>query len=320
MQEELASVRPNDPPLVGMSPHIADYWQVISRRLWLVALIFGVTTASAIWAVSQQRTIYETSSSIQINDPLEITQGLRMPSMGLSGISLFVDPIESEIQVLASAQVARRVVDELGMRVLPENTNLTRSDLFLDAWIDPAIPNGPLQLVYDIQGVQARILDATGRELARGPVGTVLDIGLLRLTPQPPPNEERTFGLVVYPTSDVLGEVQGRLAAESLESTNIVYVGYRGADPILAPRILNGATAALQSFGRDRVRDRAQRELDFIEQRLDSAMTLLQESSREIRSFNFCQAPDPVSEVPPVAVPLPMLDPEPSVVPGVGAS
>ena len=215
--------------------------------------------------------------------------------MGLSGVSLFVDPIESEIQVLASAQVARRVVDELGMRVLPENTNLTRSDLFLDAWIDPAMPNGPLHLVYDIQGVQARILDATGRELARGPVGTVLDIGLLRLTPQPPPNEDRTFGLVVYPTSDVLGEVQGRLAAESLESTNIVYVGYRGADPILAPRILNGATAALQSFGRDRVRDRAQRELDFIEQRLDSAMTLLQESSGEIRSFNFCQAPDPVS-------------------------
>ena len=207
--------------------------------------------------------------------------------MGLSGISLFVDPIESEIQVLASAQVARRVVDELGMRVLPENTNLTRSDLFLDAWIDPAMPNGPLQLVYDIQGVQARILDATGRELARGPVGTVLDIGLLRLTPQPPPNEDRTFGLVVYPTSDVLGEVQGRLAAESLESTNIVYVGYRGADPILAPRILNGATAALQSFGRDRVRDRAQRELDFIEQRLDSAMTLLQESSRRNPEFHF---------------------------------
>ena len=27
-----------------------------------------------------------------------------------------------------------------------------------------------------------------------------------------------------------------------------------------------------------------------------------------------------VGEVPPVAVPLPMLDPEPSVVPGVGAS
>ena len=258
---------------------------MIARRLWLVVLIFGVTTASAIWAASRQRTLYETNSSIQINDPLEVSRGLRMPSMGLSGISLFVDPIESEIQVLASAQVARRVIDELGMRVLPENTNLTRSQLFLDAWIDPAMPNGPLQLVYDAQGGQAGILDAAGKELARGSVGTVLDIGLLRLTPQPPPSEDRTFGLVVYPTTDVQGEVQGRLAAEALESTNIVYVGYRGPDPILAPRILDAATAALQSFGRDRVRDRAQRELDFIGQRLDSAMTLLQESSREIRSF-----------------------------------
>ena len=285
MQEDLRSARPNDSPLVGASPHIADYWQVVSRRLWLVVLIFGVTTASAIWAVSQQRTVYETNSSIQINDPLEVTRGLTVQSMGLTGVSLFVDPIESEIQVLASAQVARRVVDDLGMRVLPENPNLTRSELFLDAWIDPAMPNVPLQLVYDDEGVQARILDAAGQELARGPVGTVLDLGLLRLTPQPPPNENRTFGLVVHPTENVQGEVQGRLAAEALESTNIVYVGYRGSDPILAPRILNEATSALQSFGRDRVRERAQRELDFIGQRLDSAMTLLQQSSREIRSF-----------------------------------
>ncbi len=285
VQEELASARPNDPPLVGASPHIADYWQVISRRLWLVVLIFGVTTASAIWAASQQRTIYETRNSIQINDPLEITRGLSSPSMRVSGLNIYVDPNESEIQVLTSAQVARQVIDELAMRVLPENTNLTRSELFLDAWMDPDMPDGPLQLVYDEEGVQARILDTAGRELAAGPVGTVLDIGLFRLTPQPPPNEARSFGLVIYPASQVTGEVQGRLAARPRERTNIVSLSYRGPDPILAPRILNGATAALQGFGRDRVRDRARRELDFIEQRLDSAMTLLRESSREIRSF-----------------------------------
>ena len=33
-----------------------------------------------------------------------------------------------------------------------------------------------------------------------------------------------------------------------------------------------------------------------------------------------CLMPSKPDEVPPVAVPLPMLDPEPSVVPGVGAS
>jgi len=271
--------------LAGPSPHIADYWQVVARRLWLVVLIFGVTTASAIWAVSQQRAIYETRSSIQINDPLEVTRGLTSPSFGLSGINLFVDPIESEIQVLASAQVARGVVEELGMRVLPENVNLVRSQLFLDAWVDPAMPDGPLQLAYDNAGVRARILDAAGREVAEGPVGMVLDMGLLRLAPQPPPNEDRSYGLMIRPISDVQNEVLGRLGAESVESTNIVSLSYRGPDPILAPRILNAATAALQGFGRDKVRDQAERELKFIEQRLDSAQTLLQASSREIRNF-----------------------------------
>jgi len=285
VHEESGSARPNEPALRGASPHIADYLQVISRRIWLVVLIFGVTTASAIWAVSQQRTIYESRSSIQIDDPLEVTRQITSQSRSLTGISLFVDPIESEIQVLASAQVARRVVNDLGMRVRPEDSNLTRSDLFLDPWVDQAMPNVSLQLVYDNQGVEAWILNSAGTELARGPVGTVLDVGLLRLTPQPPPSDDRTFSLLVSPTSDVQGEVQGRLSAESVVSTNIVRVGYRGPDAILAPKILNGATAALQSFGRDKVRDQARRALDFIEQRLDSAMTLLKASSQEIRNF-----------------------------------
>ena len=185
MQDELLSAGPEDSKVPGGSPHIADYWQVIARRLWLVMLIFGVTTAAAIWAVSQQRTIYETSSSIQINAPLEVTRSLTVQG-ALGGINLYGDPIESEIQVLGSSRVAQRVVEELGMRVLPENANLVRSQLFLDAWVDPAMPDGPLQFVYDDAGVEARILDAAGRELVRGRVGMVLDMGLLRLTPQPP--------------------------------------------------------------------------------------------------------------------------------------
>ena len=75
------------------------------------------------------------------------------------------------------------------------------------------------------------------------------------------------------------------MGAQPLQSTNIVSVSYQGADPILAPKILNGATAALQEFGLDRVRDRAQRELDFIVQQLDSASAVLRESSREIQTF-----------------------------------
>ena len=55
------------------------------------------------------------------------------------------------------------------------------------------------------------------------------------------------------------------------------------------------------------VREKAQ---EFIQQIMEEEVTeLLGREKSERRS-----------EVPPVAVPLPMLDPEPSVVPGVGAS
>ena len=284
MPEEQVSNGPLESELTGASPHISDYWQVISRRLWLVVLIFGVTTASAIWAVSQQRMIYQANASLQINDPLEVTRGLTTSSR-LSGLNIYVDPIESEIQVLASAQVARNVVADLGMRLRPENPNLVRSDLFLDARVDPATPDGSLQLVYDEESTWVQLFDFSGVEIAAGPVGSALDGRSVRLTPRPPPTEDRLYGLRIYPIDAVRYEVQGRLVATSLESTNIVQVSYRGPDPILAPKILNSASAALQGFGRDKVRDRAERELSFIEQRLDSAMTLLQESSREIRRF-----------------------------------
>ena len=37
----------------GATPHLSDYWTVIARRLWLVLVIFTVTTASSIFKVSQ---------------------------------------------------------------------------------------------------------------------------------------------------------------------------------------------------------------------------------------------------------------------------
>ena len=284
MQEDTTSLAPLESELSGASPHISDYWHVITRRLWLVLLIFGVTTASAIWTVSKQRTIYQTTATLQINDPLEVTRQLTVPAR-VSGMNIFVDPIESEIQVLASVQVARSVVNRLGMRLVPENPNLVRSDLFVDVWVAPDAPDGILDLVYDADGTGAQIFDGIGNLVLEGPVGVELDGGWLRLRLQLPPEESRRYRLVVRLVSEIQGEVQGPLAAVALASTNIIQVSYRSADPILAPQILNGATVALQGFGEDRVRVQAERDLQFITQRLDSALSQLQGSSRAIRNF-----------------------------------
>ena len=39
-----------EPDAYAGAPHLSDYWQVIARRLWLVLVIFTVTTASSIWS------------------------------------------------------------------------------------------------------------------------------------------------------------------------------------------------------------------------------------------------------------------------------
>ena len=48
----------------GASPHLSDYWRILTRRLWLVILIFAITTASAIWTVSQQVPVFQAKLSL----------------------------------------------------------------------------------------------------------------------------------------------------------------------------------------------------------------------------------------------------------------
>ncbi|MGY8798047.1 MAG: hypothetical protein ACKVG4_04605 [Longimicrobiales bacterium] len=65
-----------DPVSFGSTPHLADYWSVVARRLGLVLMIFTVTAASSIWAISQQETFYSASMALQVNDPEDQQAGL----------------------------------------------------------------------------------------------------------------------------------------------------------------------------------------------------------------------------------------------------
>ena len=71
------------------------------------------------WAISKQTTIYRTRSSLQINDPLQVTRQLTVPTR-MSGMNILVDPIESEIQVLSSEPVLRfRALVQIGCECRP---------------------------------------------------------------------------------------------------------------------------------------------------------------------------------------------------------
>lgn len=268
------------------TPHLADYWQVVTRRLWLVLLIFGVTTASAIWAVSRQRTFHQASLSLQINDPMERSRGLTSGTR-VSTREFFVDPIQSEIEVLRSAPIALEVIRSLGLQLAPVSPEIVRSDLMREIEVDPGARPGRYRLVYDSEpeGPRVRFESEEGEVLGNARVGQPLDAGFLRFVPRPPPGERRRFDLALLPPEQRIDEVRQNLSARPRENTNIIDVSYTSPDPVLAPSILNEAAEALRRQGARKVSVAAQRDVEFIEEQLDSARLQLGQSLDAIREF-----------------------------------
>ncbi len=115
-------------------------------------VIFTVTTASSIFKVSQSRTTYTATVALQVNDPQDRSSGLvNIPSVG--GLNLFVDPIESEIQVLGSATIKATVVDSRGMRLARVPVEDARSLIMRDVWVAPDVPDyQSFRLIEEFEG------------------------------------------------------------------------------------------------------------------------------------------------------------------------
>ena len=244
------------PERSGSSPHLSDYWQVVARRLWLVLLVFGVTTASAIWTVSRQRVYYQSHLSLQVNDPVQPARGLVQPGR-ISGLDIFVDPIESEIQVLRSTPIATAVIDSLGLRLRPASPDRLRSDLFRDVRVERGAPEQRFELAYDGEGRNAQLRTMDGAELGAAPVGSRLETPSLSFTVLPPPEEARVYAVDLVAQAIVTAEIVGNLSASPRESTNLIDVYFLALDSIIVPHVLNVAAAELRKRGADRVARRA---------------------------------------------------------------
>ena len=289
------TIEPGEQPYIdpgpenfGGSPHISEYLSVITRRLWLLLAIFTVTTASSIYGVSRERTSYSSTLAMQVNDPQEQSGGL-VSFMSMGGMSLFVDPIVSEIQVLSSAAIREEVVDSLGLRLARVPEDEPRSLIMRNIWLSPDAPDFQLfRLVYNALGTHAQLNTADGSLLAEAPAGSLLDAGFVRFVVMGIGDElPRLFDLQTLPA---------RAAAESIvfsavqrPETNIVDVSLLHYDPVLAPEILNAAGLALRNKGAKRVRESANARVTFIEEQLATSEATLRASRDSLRNFKTTQ-------------------------------
>ena len=115
--------------------------------------------------------------SLQVNDPSARQAGL-VNMLNMEGMNFFVDPIQSEIQVLNSSAIREQVVDSVGLR-LTRMDGGPRSDLVRYISVHPDMPDGFYRLVYNSDGSRAQLNTPDGTTLAETTAGTTLDAGLL---------------------------------------------------------------------------------------------------------------------------------------------
>jgi hypothetical protein len=101
----------------------------------------------------------------------------------VSSPNLFVDPTESELQVLGSATIREKIFDAVGMRLARVPTEASSSALMRDIWVSQDVgDHEPYRLVYNTDGTHARFIRVSDNALL-GDAGIDAALSLRHLRP-----------------------------------------------------------------------------------------------------------------------------------------
>lgn len=104
--------------------HLLDYWRVIKKRRWIVLSVMLVVVTIVTIRMSQLPVVYESTGRIIINPqmPLRVT---REKETGADLSSNDAQYLETQQNVLRSRELARRVIEALGLEKHPEFADIT---------------------------------------------------------------------------------------------------------------------------------------------------------------------------------------------------
>ncbi len=253
------------PSLRREQVHLEDYWRVVRRRWWLIALTTGVAIVGAVWTASRSPQLYQALATLQVGDPRGRTG--QIGDIDVSPNLLWTDPIESELQQLTTKAVASYVVDTLQLRAT--SPDISR-DLLLDfIYVDRDAPPGRYELTVG-RDASARIENVASGESAANALGMPLEMGRMALTTRDSV-APGTYTLIILSQGAAEALVTGGLAASVRPETNLIDITYTGSDQLLTPKILNGAASALRALGVRRLREWAKSRTEFIQKQLSES-------------------------------------------------
>ncbi len=247
-----------------MSLSLLQVFGVLWQRKWIIAACLVVAVSAAIVANGVIAPRFTATASI-IVEPRE--QKLIEFDNVVANMPVSDETMQSEVQVLQSAALARRVVDRLGLAALAE----------FNPALDPREESVTDEIKSAIKELFAPVIallrdKPAGRgDLAQAP-GGIWDL--------PPDEVQRGSG-----ESLVVGTFLSRLDVGVQGSSRVIEVSYTASDPQLAQQIAN---TVAQAYIQDQVRLKNETLAganDFLGSRIDELRSDVEAAERAVEEF-----------------------------------
>jgi capsular exopolysaccharide synthesis family protein len=254
-----------------------DYLNVFYRYRFLILAVFIITTVSAYIFSSLSPPVYVARSVVKL--ALKEPKLSVVPEIYLA--TRTVDPVQSQLEVIRSKALAKKVVMMLGLNV----RFLTESFLRMDTvWTTEEVLPGEYTLKFEDHDFW--LIDPEERVLGRGRIGEIFEkngIGFrLVLDEGSPPRIAR---FIVLNPLGVAGNVAGMFKVKQKGETNLAVIEAWGESPSLVSKAANALAKAYVDFALYGLIEEARATREFLERQVDKVEKELRKAENELKKF-----------------------------------
>jgi capsular exopolysaccharide synthesis family protein len=259
---------------------LREAFGVLRRHKLLVATVALLVTSAAAYLAFNQAPEYRASAVIRLkNERQALTGGIQNEAMD-QVMGKAVDPLLSQLQVLRSRSIAKRVVEQTALRLQPVTSGFSAARLH-NVSVAPNLDNDTFALRFGSQGYAIQKNDRESRAW----YGEPASLGGLTLTVTERPNVPRAT-VTVVPEHIAVQRVIDHLTSRALEKTDVVQVDFTHNDPLVARRVANTAVDVFQVANANESQQQSRRRRLFLEEQLgktDSVLALAQHQLSDFR-------------------------------------
>jgi succinoglycan biosynthesis transport protein ExoP len=281
---ELPPVSPPPGPAFGGAPDTVSFayiYRVLRRHVWLVLTATLLGTLGGLYLALQVARVYRATAMVRLADTRRALTGGE--DAGPAKIGLYADPLHSLVQLITGRQVARAVVDSLGLQLRSATPEFSTGWL-REVRVDPRAAGDSIQLTFTPSEVIAR----HNAQVVRAPYGRPLVLGSVRFTIPSSPGIESAV-LKTAPREVAVDGLIGGLKVVTRPNTDVVDIAYEDPSALVAQRVVNATVQAFQSSNIVSAQENARRRRIFLEGQLRETDSMLRVAQGQLSRFRSVQ-------------------------------